>query len=1004
MLVFLQVAGNTQNYYYNYRFYDNDEAYQTFGNAGYITFDTAGLAWIGGNNGLYRFDGTHFKHYRHESGNSSDIPFNDARFNYQDKRGNYWVYVSNYGLYHFLPENGNFEKVRYKNESEFDIHNYELKLPFEDSQGRLWFLVADYGLALWDQENNQFKPYKLCEDGSCGTYKSISWVNHAIEDKNDNTLWIASNDGLIHFYPTTGKFRVYRLKPLTGIYKNIERNIFINLYFDNDGILWCGTWARGIAKFNTETNAFTELRWNNKLANTVNICNSVTALDNSHLLINTLDSGMMVFDKYKRTFERIKKPGNEKEYVYVSIMCRGAENVIWAIANNKLMRVNVNKSGLQYYPLPSVPERPMVFLKNKKELFFATWYYGHFYRYDFETGAAIRIPLDAKADDETVNDIKADEKNKIWLASKAGVFIYDAQSRKVKRFPIRLPSNDTNIRAFSILHDTLNSHWIATSRGLINCDDKGRILKIFTSGTGLHGKLKTNRIESLSADKNGNIWFGSNWAGLGCYIRKTDSIRYFSFPGIPKNYNVLSICQTDDGKITFSIERVGIGVLSAPLSKQEKFELRGSDEIISSGNINYFIKSGTNNFWMFTTNGLAWYNPITNKSVLFNEKDGLMLNYIESIGYQDTDGNIYIGGSGGFQIIREDSLLSRRPLTGKLFVSSFSINGKEYFISANSKAPLHLSHRENNIDFKFSALTPSLRGDFRYSYKLAGADKNWNYTRTGSGKYSLLPAGNYSLQVKAEDRHGNQILNDVLVPFIIFPPWYQTWWFYTLCALAVSGVLYWIYRYRINHLVKVQKMRLQIAGDLHDDIGSSLSSLAFNSELIRMNLRSENGAALSILEKMDESSRNMVNSLSEIVWFINPKNDSAESFIRRLKFTSLQLLENRNIQFEFVESGKLETLHLDMRQRKNILLIFKEAIHNAIKYSDCNNISLNVSYENKILEIRLTDDGKGFNTNVDFDGNGITNMKGRAEELKADISICSTESVGTAIVFRVKIT
>lgn len=413
ILVFLRAPGSSQNYYYNYRFYDNDDAYKTFGNAGYITFDTAGLAWIGGNNGLYRFDGTHFKHYRHESGNLTGLPFNDARFNYQDKKGNYWVYVSNFGLYHFIPEKGTFEKVSYKNERDFNIHDYELKLPLEDSRGRLWFLVADFGLALWVPEMNEFRSYRICEEGSCGTYRSISWVNSAIEDPNDNTLWIASNDGLIHFFPATGKFHVYRLKTLSGKNKSIEKNIFTSLYFDDDGTLWSGTWARGLLKFNIESKEFVELKWNPALANTVNICVTITGLDNNRLLINSLDSGMMAFDKNKQSFRRIKKPGNEKDVVYASSMRQGAGNIVWAIANDRLMRVNINNSGFQYYPLQNPAARPIVFFRKGKDVFFGNWYYGHFYRVNLESGSTTRIPLDSQAGDETVTDIKTDERNNL---------------------------------------------------------------------------------------------------------------------------------------------------------------------------------------------------------------------------------------------------------------------------------------------------------------------------------------------------------------------------------------------------------------------------------------------------------------------------------------------------------------------------------------------------------------------------------------------------------------
>ena len=151
-----------------------------------------------------------------------------------------------------------------------------------------------------------------------------------------------------------------------------------------------------------------------------------------------------------------------------------------------------------------------------------------------------------------------------------------------------------------------------------------------------------------------------------------------------------------------------------------------------------------------------------------------------------------------------------------------------------------------------------------------------------------------------------------------------------------------------------------------------------------------------VLEKMGENSRSMVASMSDIVWAINPNNDDGEKLLQRMEHYAKDICAVKNIRLQFHVDEKINSLKLTLDQRKNIYLVFKEALNNALKYSDCNMIWINIKISHKQFELNIKDDGKGFDTN-NRQGNGLRNMAKRAMEIKGEIMIESIEGSGTLI-------
>jgi signal transduction histidine kinase len=200
--------------------------------------------------------------------------------------------------------------------------------------------------------------------------------------------------------------------------------------------------------------------------------------------------------------------------------------------------------------------------------------------------------------------------------------------------------------------------------------------------------------------------------------------------------------------------------------------------------------------------------------------------------------------------------------------------------------------------------------------------------------------------------------------------------------------------------MKELELRNRIASDLHDEVGSSLSSIHVLSHMA--NQKKEGVSFSQTLEKINGNARDTMERMSDIVWAIHPENDSLEQLLVRMKEFAADILEPQDINYEFVITGDISRQRLNINQRRDLYLIFKEAVNNAAKYSNCKNVRIELKQENTKFHLTVIDDGRGFNQETISAGNGLRNMRQRAKQMDGELKIDTVETKGTTVSLVVK--
>ncbi len=224
-----------------------------------------------------------------------------------------------------------------------------------------------------------------------------------------------------------------------------------------------------------------------------------------------------------------------------------------------------------------------------------------------------------------------------------------------------------------------------------------------------------------------------------------------------------------------------------------------------------------------------------------------------------------------------------------------------------------------------------------------------------------------------------------------------------ISVLVIGGLL--VNRYQVisrgKRLAEIEKVRNAIARDLHDDIGSTLSSINILSQLA---LREGNDGALKHFSKIAEQSSRMMESMSDIVWSISPGNDSLEQVVSKMKEFAAEILEPKNITYRFSGEDSLKNTTLSLDKRKNLFLIFKEAVNNAAKYSGATDLEITFARQGNTLSLSVSDNGGGFELETVKPGNGLKNMKERARALSARFDFVTRVKEGTRIALELPLT
>ncbi len=326
-------------------------------------------------------------------------------------------------------------------------------------------------------------------------------------------------------------------------------------------------------------------------------------------------------------------------------------------------------------------------------------------------------------------------------------------------------------------------------------------------------------------------------------------------------------------------------------------------------------------------------------------------------------------------------------ITGfKIFNDALSID------SILSLQRIELSPDQNVITISFAFADTTIKHDAVY-YKLEGADKDWiKAGSTATVSYTLLPPGGYDFKLKCNEH----IQTTALRLLIKVPFWLSSWFIISCCATFIGGA-YWLHSLSIKRILAVEAVRQKVSRDLHDDIGSALSTINILSTMAKSKLMDEPAKATEYISKISESSSKMMEAMDDIVWSINPMNDSMQKVFARMREFAGEVLESKDIEVKLHFDEGANDVALNMEQRRDIFLIFKEAVNNIAKYANATDVNIDVRLKDRLLSLIIKDNGIGFILQNADSGNGLNNMRDRAEKLKARFNISSETNNGTEI-------
>lgn len=987
-----------------------------FSNLNYRVYESKnGYLWFGTLNGLVRFDGKRYKNY---FSNPSDpnSPADNVIFDItEDKSGNLWFAGFYHGLTKYNQRTGRFTK--YPVLSKDNNPYYGINSVYNDSQGALWAGTSGRGLALYDPAKDSFQLY-FPEPDKCrdGTIRGFNHVTDIQDDQSDkNILWLTTFHGLYTFDKTTKQFTHYP----SGLAEAGQPDIlFTNMEQDHNGFIWLGTWGLGLRCYSKATKKIDPVKANTS----VSVVYDLTATSDSTIYAACLNGGLYSLNTRTGAFTNITPPRNPADrtadepgiqkvsftphagvfvggnyYVYqqhpafVRLAKKinfpdlkkgddiGLTNCVWdayrqcywmgASSGAGLYRMEKDMQHISAVGYDAEPGQLSTFFRNLctdgLNRVWALHYFSGLYLYDEKKNRFVKpgnLFPETKVFPDNVRRITSNPEGNIWMLADSNFVYWDVRSGSVSTFPIKWNKdyNGTNSLFNSqLVTDPDGDAWLFTENGIFHCKRKeNSVVHIFKTGL-TNDDLFSSIVRAGAFNKHNDLWLSS---GNGIQVLNRE------------NYKVLANHNLDGGLPSMSVNSIATD---------------------SSGRI-----------WAGTASGLGMFDPAKKNWLLFSRIDGLEKDYLDGYLGFTSNNKIVIDQGNGF-LLKDPSEMMFAQQEPILHLTSVNVNGQPFSDSLLPEfiTSLNLPYDKNNIDIEFAAMDWLYPFKTIYRYRIEGlpALQTWVIPNQDCRiNLIALPPGNYVLHLQALNGSGGWS-KEIVFPIKINPPFWKTWWFVVVCTLLLFALLYALYRYRIGQLLHMQRVRNSISRDLHDEIGATLSSVNMLSAVALIKAGESNEAA-PIIEKIKESVQRAGESIDDIVWSVNPSNDAALDTFARIRKQVTELAESKKVNCVIEMDEPEQSVKLPMETRRDIYLVCKEAVNNALKYSGCTELHLAIRLKSQDLFISIEDNGKGFDTGIlkHTGRNGIANMRHRIEKHKGSFELVSEPGKGTRIFCKIK--
>jgi ligand-binding sensor domain-containing protein/signal transduction histidine kinase len=998
---------------------------------GYVTAilqDRRGFMWFATRDGLNRYDGNAFVVYKHNPNDPATLSSNFIQDLIEDDHGYLWI-VTNTGVNKFDPITERFTRYLHDPDNPNSIGGAYVTSIARDSRGYLWFGTQDAGLDKFDPTIGIFSHYRNDGDG-----QFVGGITQVIEDSRRD-IWFVGDRGLFYLNQKAGKIT---RPPAT-------RNGLsaVSVYEDKTGDLWMLTQSPivGLVKYDRHSDRLTKYPLGagavGVLASTMNggSLNGKLVADGPNGLWVPSSQGLYYFDwrteRFTYRFQHDESNPDSLDISAVMSVYQDRSGVLWVGTENAGLNIlNFRQEQFVHYrhrpsdPDSLSPGRVKAIYEDPNGVLWVGLFPRALNRLDRKTGQITRY-LPNPRDENTlgrgtnINALYKDAAGYLWVGGGgSGLARFDERTGRFKHYRHN-PDDPNSLLSDNVItiHGDQNGHmWVGGQSGIGRFDPA-------TDGFINYRPVPTdpasslNWIWSIYEDRSGALWLGTFGGAL---IRLDEKAKTFATytpdSRDPHRLNGGGLTTIHEDR-TGTLWVGGFDGLYRYNRESGTFARYTEGQGLPSSTIRCIQEDGLGRLWLSTQKGISRFDPKLGTFRNYDVSDGLQSNEFSDGCYQGPDGEMFFGGSNGFNAFFPEQVRDN-PYVPPVVITSFNIFNEPVPIGANSvlkKAipyvdSLTLSYRHNVFSFEFAALSYANSQKNRYRYKLEQFDRRWN--EVGSKQrlaiYTNLDPGRYVFRVQGSNSDGVWNEEGASLTILITPPWWRTTWFRVLCAAAFLALLWAAYRSRVRQLRHEFNMRLEgrveertrIARELHDNLlqtvqGFMLRLQAVNEAMPPGAAKNELEETLEIGDRAIVEGRRTVQDLRSVF----TTSDLAQS-IRAL---GDELTSSDGAALRLVVEGPARDLEPIVRDE--VYGIAREALRNAFSHARATRIDVIITVDERLLRLRIQDDGKGFAPEIAEQGRaghyGLAGMRERARQIGSKLVISSGVGTGTEIEFSV---
>jgi signal transduction histidine kinase/ligand-binding sensor domain-containing protein len=977
-----------------------------------IVRDSRGFLWFCTGDGLSRFDGQRFRTF----GVAQGLPVGFVADLLESRDGTYWVATDGGGVVRFRPEAA-AERPFTALSVGADSASSKVSRLVQDARGTIWAGTMG-GVFRRDDRSGAFLPVPL---GLGIPDRSVRvW---ALAPAADGAVWVGHDHGLSRV-SADGEPENYAIQPTPA-----GDNVW-ELRFDRGGRLWIAH-ERTIAALVPPSSS---VRGRGPRPPWTVLLEGRQAVNADGSVRLPAEPGQAV--RYGRA-EGLFGPA-------AGALLEAADGTIW-IGNQGVSSFDGRRIR-SYSTAHGLPDSAVISLGEDREG--AIWM-------GTRTRGAVKLSR-YDIESRSVSPGTGDEAVTSFLEDGAGLIHGVSPSGRMRRFEanggvttIELPV-PRGLRAPApmvrpgVLRGRDGGWWIATAAGLMRLAPMpaGRLARASPLGvyTTRHG-LGSDAVGLLHEARDGGLWIGhvlaaerplSHWspvtgaflaygadAGLPAHdtvsamaedaagrlfvgfggggVARRDGERFSALPGLDpgETGGVFDLHFDPEGRLWVATARGGLRRVTDPAGPAPRVDRVTAAQGLASDSVRALVDDRWGRVYALTTRGVDCLDPGELRRLRrFTTAQGVR-NYFFEGAFRDSRGELWFGTREGVtRLVPERWPPLPPPLT---LIEGLQVSGAGVPVAnvgQREVGPLRLEHHQNSFQIDFLAI------DFggeptRFLHRLDGVDEGWSApSAERTVHYGRLPPGDYRFRVKAVDAPD---AGEAQVRFRIRPPLWARAWFRAAVAVALIALGAAVYRARVARLLAMERLRTRIAADLHDDLGSTVSRMTILSEVARRQVEATHAEAAHVLEQIGTSARELLDTTGDIVWAIDPRRDDGASLAARVREFGASLLEPRGIAWDFQASPEAEALALDPEQRRQVLLIFKEALHNIARHSRCTAARVTIASRDGRLRAEVRDDGCGFSEPPEGSGHGLGSMRARAGQLGGELRVHSRPGAGTVL-------